>query len=57
MKSLILANLILFSEVKATEEEEQLAKTWKQKNCSPMLPNLSVGDFNISEANFANFKE
>ena len=41
-----------------TNAKDSAAKQWKDKNCHPKFPNLSVGDVNItSEAQFEAFKK
>ena len=39
------------------EEDSRGNKTWKSQNCHPAFPNLSVGDVNLTAANFDKFKQ
>jgi hypothetical protein len=53
-------HLLYFSlSLALTLAEEQLSATerFKKQNCSPNLPNLSVGDFNLTQATFEKFKQ
>ena len=48
------ATMILGQEA---EEGTRGNKTWKSQNCHPGVPNLSVGDVNLTAANFDKFKQ
>ena len=38
-------------------EELSATERFKKQNCAPNLPNLSVGDFNLTQATFEKFKQ
>ena len=38
-------------------EELSATEKFKKQNCAPTLPNLSVGDFNLTQASFDKFKQ
>jgi hypothetical protein len=40
-----------------SEDGSRGNKTWKSQNCHPAFPNLSVGDVNLTAANFDKFKQ
>ena len=51
------ATLVLGQEVEEGSRGNRGNKTWKSQNCHPAFPNLSVGDVNLTAANFDKFKQ